>query len=157
MSELGEEKKEHSGKILKVELSPIKPDDLDLLKSLLMPFCGSVEEFREEQEVVVVSFNRGVEKKHIEALGDYTLNILKTEDSSVDTNEEKTKTNGKHSESETNKTNTDVKQTRKRNTNFISDRVVIDEHDIINIFLNQTLVAPVIFVFLSIMIFASLL
>ncbi|EUT85980.1 hypothetical protein PFAG_02688, partial [Plasmodium falciparum Santa Lucia] len=45
---------------------------------------------------------------------------------------------------------------RKRNVNFICDRIVIDEHDIINIFLNATLIAPVIFVLLSLLIFFSI-
>ncbi|CRG94087.1 conserved Plasmodium protein, unknown function [Plasmodium gallinaceum] len=124
---------ESSNKILKAEIGIIKKVDLELFKNIILPFNGLVEEYNEENETAIVQFNIGIEKKHLEGLGNYTVkpmqfDLIETKD----------------------------KNLRKRNINFIYDRVIIDEHDIISIFLNITLIAPVIFVLLSILILSSI-
>ncbi|CRG99581.1 conserved Plasmodium protein, unknown function [Plasmodium relictum] len=124
---------ESNNKILKAEIGKIKSSDLELFKNVLIPFNGSVEDYNEENEIAVVQFKTGIEKKHLEGLGNYIVkpiqfDLIETKDQNL----------------------------RKRNINFIYDRIIIDEHDIINIFLNITLLAPVIFVLLSLLILSSI-
>ncbi|SBT76586.1 conserved Plasmodium protein, unknown function [Plasmodium ovale] len=122
-----------NSKILKAKIGGIKNSDLDLFKSTLLPFNATVEEYNKDDESAIVQFKKGVEKKHLDGLGSYTIKPITYE--SNDMNDQKL---------------------RKRNSNLICDRIVVDDHDIIKFFLNITLIAPVIFVLLSLLILFSI-
>ncbi|KAI4838730.1 hypothetical protein MKS88_002235 [Plasmodium brasilianum] len=121
-----------NNKILKAKVEGIKSSDLDMFKSLIIPFNAIVEQYNKEDGSATVHFKSGIDKKHLVGLGKYTIKPMTYESS--DTNDQKM---------------------RKRNVNFICDRIVVDEHDIINFFLNITLIAPVTCVLLSLLIFFS--
>ncbi|SPJ10444.1 conserved Plasmodium protein, unknown function [Plasmodium sp. DRC-Itaito] len=122
-----------NNKITRAQIDGIKSSELELFKSMIIPFNATVEQYNKDDESAIVQFKSGVEKKHIESLGSYKIKPL-----SYDSSDKSDQS------------------LRKRNVNFICDRIVIDEHDIINIFLNATLIAPVIFVLLSLLIFFSI-
>ncbi|GAW80453.1 hypothetical protein, conserved [Plasmodium gonderi] len=119
-------------KITKAKIEGIKKDDLDVFKSSLIPFNATVEKYSENDESATVLFKGGIEKKHLDGIGSYTIKPMEYEGDSSDQN------------------------LRKRNANIICDRIVVDEHDIIKFFLNTKLIAPVIFVLLSLLIFFSI-
>ncbi|GAB65962.1 hypothetical protein PCYB_081230 [Plasmodium cynomolgi strain B] len=119
-------------KITKARIEGIKGADLEVFKSSLIPFNAIVEKYTEKDGTAIVTFKAGIEKKHLDGIGKYTVKPMEFEGESGDQN------------------------LRKRNMNFICDRIVVDEHDIIKFFLNTTLIAPVIFVLLSLLIFFSI-
>ncbi|CAA9987660.1 conserved Plasmodium protein, unknown function [Plasmodium knowlesi strain H] len=119
-------------KITKARIEGIKNADLEVFKNSLIPFNATVEKYKDKEEAAIVIFKAPIEKKHLDGIGNYIIKPMEFEEESSDQN------------------------LRKRNTNFICDRIVVDEHDIIKFFLNITLIAPVIFVLLSLLIFFAI-
>ncbi|VWU51195.1 conserved protein, unknown function [Hepatocystis sp. ex Piliocolobus tephrosceles] len=124
---------ESSSKILKARIQGIKPSDVELFKSSLMPFNAEVEEYDSQNESAVVNFLAGIENNHLKGLGNYSVEPI-----TYETVEPK------------------PQSLRKRSSKLICDRVVVDDLDIINFFLNKRLITPIIFVLLSLLILGSI-
>ncbi|KJP87776.1 hypothetical protein AK88_02532 [Plasmodium fragile] len=119
-------------KITKARIEGVKSADLEIFKSSLIPFNATVEKYRDKEEIAIVTFKVGIEKKHLDGIGNYIVKPMEFEDEPGE------------------------QTLRKRNTNLICDRIVVDEHDIIKFFLNSTVIAPIVFVLLSLLIFFSI-
>ncbi|VEV57620.1 conserved Plasmodium protein, unknown function [Plasmodium vinckei vinckei] len=122
-----------NNKILKAKIEGVKTDDLDIFKSSLIPFDATFEEYNPEEESIIVQFKTAVEKKHLDILGNYNIKPITYE---------------KHEDNN--------QQLRKRQSNLICDRIIIDEHDIIKFFMKTTIIVPVIFVLLSLLVLFSI-
>ncbi|CXI72487.1 conserved Plasmodium protein, unknown function [Plasmodium berghei] len=122
-----------NNKILKVKIEGVKSGDLDLFKSLLIPFDATFEECNPEEESIIVQFKKAIEKQHLDVLGNYNIKPI-TFESNEDNNQ----------------------QLRKRKSNLICDRIIVDDHDIIKFFMKTTIIIPVIFVLLSLLVLFSI-
>ncbi|CAD2097785.1 conserved Plasmodium protein, unknown function [Plasmodium vinckei brucechwatti] len=122
-----------NNKILKAKIEGVKTDDLDIFKSSLIPFDATFEDHNPEEESIIVQFKTAVEKQYLDVLGNYTIKPITYE---------------KHEDNN--------QQLRKRKSNLICDRIIIDEHDIIKFFMKTTIIIPVIFVLLSLLVLFSI-
>ncbi|CDU19210.1 conserved Plasmodium protein, unknown function [Plasmodium yoelii] len=122
-----------NNKILKAKIEGVKSDDLDLFKSSLIPFDATFEEYNPEEESIIIQFKNPIEKQHLDVLGNYTIKPI-TLESNEDNNQE----------------------LRKRKSNLICDRIIVDDHDIIKFFMKTTIIIPVIFVLLSLLVLFSI-
>ncbi|EAA22437.1 hypothetical protein [Plasmodium yoelii yoelii] len=104
-----------NNKILKAKIEGVKSDDLDLFKSSLIPFDATFEEYNPEEESIIIQFKNPIEKQHLDVLGNYTIKPI-TLESNEDNNQE----------------------LRKRKSNLICDRIIVDDHDIIKFFMKTT-------------------
>ncbi|ETB58068.1 hypothetical protein YYC_04154 [Plasmodium yoelii 17X] len=122
-----------NNKILKAKIEGVKSDDLDLFKSSLIPFDATFEEYNPEEESIIIQFKNPIEKQHLDVLGNYTIKPI-TLENNEDNNQ----------------------QLRKRKSNLICDRIIVDDHDIIKFFMKTTIIIPVIFVLLSLLVLFSI-